>query len=102
MRFVSVFPCRFGERASVKGLSNCFKKSVVDGIYPLHSRFVRGIKVPATREEKNYTSWQEGASKDVERAFDLTTSSTTGLNFGNCWRTSTQWEKANAWPSASL
>jgi hypothetical protein len=27
--------------------------------------------VPATREEKNYTSWQEGARKDVERAFGV-------------------------------
>jgi hypothetical protein len=30
-----------------------------------------GIKVPATREEKKYTSWQEGARKDVERAFGV-------------------------------
>jgi hypothetical protein len=44
---------------------------LVDGIYPSYSRFVRGIKVPATREEKNYTSWQEGARKDVERAFGV-------------------------------
>jgi hypothetical protein len=29
---------------------------LVDGIYPSYSRFVRGIKVPATREEKKYTS----------------------------------------------
>jgi hypothetical protein len=28
---------------------------LVDGIYPLYSRFVRGIKVPATRVEKKYT-----------------------------------------------
>jgi hypothetical protein len=42
---------------------------LVDGIYPLYSRFVRVIKEHATREEKNYTSWQEGARKDVERAF---------------------------------
>jgi hypothetical protein len=40
---------------------------LVDGIYPLYSRFVRGIKVPATREEKKYTSWQEGAREDMER-----------------------------------
>jgi hypothetical protein len=44
---------------------------LVDGIYPSYSRFVRGIKVPATREEKKYTSWQEGARKDVERAFGV-------------------------------
>jgi hypothetical protein len=41
----------------------------VDGIYPSYSRFVRGIKVTATKEEKKYTWWQEGARKDVERAF---------------------------------
>jgi hypothetical protein len=44
---------------------------LVDGIYPSYSRFVRGIKVPATRVEKKYTSWQEGARKDVERAFGV-------------------------------
>jgi hypothetical protein len=44
---------------------------LVDCIYPSYSRFVRGIKVPATRKEKNYTSWQEGARKDVERAFGV-------------------------------
>jgi hypothetical protein len=44
---------------------------LVDGIYPSYSRFVRGIKVPATREEKKYTSWQEGARKDVERVFGV-------------------------------
>jgi hypothetical protein len=27
--------------------------------------------VPATREEKKYTSWHEGARKDVERAFGV-------------------------------
>jgi hypothetical protein len=44
---------------------------LVDDIYPWYSRFVRGNKVPATREEKNYTSWQEGARKDVEMAFGV-------------------------------
>jgi hypothetical protein len=44
---------------------------LVDGIYPSYSRFIRGIKVPATREEKKYTSWQEGVRKDVERAFGV-------------------------------
>jgi hypothetical protein len=38
---------------------------LVDGIYPLYSRLVRGIRVPTTGEEKKYTSWQEeGARKD--------------------------------------
>jgi hypothetical protein len=44
---------------------------LVDGIYPSYSRFVRGIKVPATTEGKKYTSWQEGAREDVERAFGV-------------------------------
>jgi hypothetical protein len=45
---------------------------LVDGIYSSsYSRFVRGIKDPATREEKNYISQQEGARKDVERAFSV-------------------------------
>jgi hypothetical protein len=44
---------------------------LVDGIYPSYSRFVRGMKEPATRKEKNYTSWQKGARKDVERAFGV-------------------------------
>jgi hypothetical protein len=44
---------------------------LVDGIYPSYSRFVRGIKVLTTREEKKYSSWQEGARKDVERAFGV-------------------------------
>jgi hypothetical protein len=45
---------------------------LADGIYPLYSRFVRGIKKePATRKEKNYTSWQKGARKDVERTFGV-------------------------------
>ena len=42
---------------------------LVDGIYPPFSRFVKGIKEPISEEEKRYTSWQEGARKDIERAF---------------------------------
>jgi hypothetical protein len=50
-----------------------FDKSfiLVDGIYPQYSRFVGGIKEPITENEKNYTSWQEGARKDIERAFGM-------------------------------
>jgi hypothetical protein len=44
---------------------------LVDVIYPSFSRFVRRIKQPARRKEKKYTSWQEGARKDVERAFSV-------------------------------
>jgi hypothetical protein len=42
---------------------------LVDGIYPQYSRFVKGIKQPITTEETKYTAWQEGARKDIERAF---------------------------------
>jgi hypothetical protein len=44
---------------------------LVDGIYPRYSRFVRGITVPVTQEQKTYTSWQEGARKDVERSYGV-------------------------------
>jgi hypothetical protein len=43
---------------------------LVDGIYPSYSRFVRGIKQPATWKEEKYSSWQEGARKDVEKDFN--------------------------------
>ena len=50
-----------------------FKKSFVlmDGIYPLFSRFVRGIKEPLTAEEKAFTKWQEAVRKDIERAYGV-------------------------------
>ena len=44
---------------------------LVDGIYPHWSRFVRGIKEPILDEEKLFTEWQEGARKDIERAFGV-------------------------------
>jgi hypothetical protein len=44
---------------------------LVDGIYPSYSRFIRGFKEPVTDEECAFTSWQEGARKDVERAFGV-------------------------------
>ena len=44
---------------------------LVDGIYPQYSRFVKGMKEPITNIEKQFTSWQEGARKDIERAFGL-------------------------------
>jgi hypothetical protein len=44
---------------------------LVDGIYPKWSRFVRGYKEPVTDDERAFTSWQEGARKDVERAFGV-------------------------------
>ena len=44
---------------------------LVDGIYPVRTRFVKAIKEPSTDEEKALTSWQEAARKDIERAFGL-------------------------------
>ena len=44
---------------------------LVDGIYPRYTRFVHGIKQPATKEEQKYTKWQEACRKDIERAFGV-------------------------------
>jgi hypothetical protein len=44
---------------------------LVDGIYPNYSRFVKGIKEPIIESEKRFTAWQEGARKDIERAFGV-------------------------------
>jgi hypothetical protein len=47
---------------------------LVDGIYPSYSRFIRGrFKEPVTEKERSTftASWQEGARKDVERAFGV-------------------------------
>jgi hypothetical protein len=42
---------------------------LVDEIHPQYSRFVKGIKQPITTDETNFTAWQKGARKDVDRAF---------------------------------
>jgi hypothetical protein len=44
---------------------------LVDGIYPKYTRFVRGFQEPTNQTEQNFTGWQEGARKDVERAFGV-------------------------------
>jgi Plant transposon protein len=44
---------------------------LVDGISPKYSRFVRGLSQPVTKAEIAFTSWQEGACKDIERAFGV-------------------------------
>jgi hypothetical protein len=44
---------------------------LVDGIYPKFSRFVKAFKQPSNDYEKALTSWQEGARKDIERAFGV-------------------------------
>ena len=48
---------------------HCF--ILVDGIYPPYSRFVRSIPEPIGDEQKTFSAWQEGARKDVERAFGV-------------------------------
>ena len=60
-----VVPFKIGEEE--------FKKLylLVDGIYPVRTRFVKAIKEPISDEEKALTSWQEAARKDIERAFGL-------------------------------
>ncbi len=44
---------------------------LVDGAYPRYCRFVRTINPPITQQEKNFSRWQEGARKDIERAFGV-------------------------------
>lgn len=44
---------------------------LVDGIYPRYSRFVKAIKEPITKREKRFTTFQESARKDIERAFGV-------------------------------
>jgi Plant transposon protein len=45
--------------------------ALVDGIYPRYSRFVQGIKSPIGLRQQQFTGWQEGARKDIERAFGV-------------------------------
>lgn len=49
--------------------NKCF--FLTDGIYPRYARFVKGLKVPLTEEQKRFTAWQESARKDIERAFGV-------------------------------
>ena len=44
---------------------------LADGINPEYSRFVKAQKGPITDGKKLMTMWQEGARKDVERAFGV-------------------------------
>jgi hypothetical protein len=44
---------------------------LVHGIYPKYHRFVKGMKEPITRKERTMTSWQEGARKDIKKAFEV-------------------------------
>uniref|UniRef100_A0A453NS48 DDE Tnp4 domain-containing protein n=1 Tax=Aegilops tauschii subsp. strangulata TaxID=200361 RepID=A0A453NS48_AEGTS len=42
-----------------------------DGIYPRWATFVKSIPAPDTRKHKTFAKRQEGARKDVERAFGV-------------------------------
>ena len=44
---------------------------LTDGIYQPLARFVKNMKHPITNKQTVYTSWQEGARKDIERAFGV-------------------------------
>ena len=44
---------------------------LVDGIYPLLSRFVKPISVPLGETEALFSLWQESKRKDVERFFGV-------------------------------
>ncbi|XP_066365180.1 uncharacterized protein [Miscanthus floridulus] len=44
---------------------------LADGIYPEWTIFVKSIRLPITNKEKLYAQEQEGARKDIERAFGV-------------------------------
>ncbi|EEC80522.1 hypothetical protein OsI_22800 [Oryza sativa Indica Group] len=44
---------------------------LADGIYPEWAVFVKSIRLPNTEKEKLYADMQEGARKDIERAFGV-------------------------------
>ena len=44
---------------------------LVDGIYPKWTRFVKAILQPVGSDETKFTSWQESARKDIDRAFGV-------------------------------
>jgi hypothetical protein len=44
---------------------------LADGIYPEWAVFVKSIRIPITEKEKLYAQEQEGARKDIERAFGV-------------------------------
>jgi hypothetical protein len=44
---------------------------LADGIYPEWAVFVKSIRLPITEKEKLYVEEQEGARKDIERAFGV-------------------------------
>jgi Plant transposon protein len=44
---------------------------LADGAYPRYSRFIKGIKQPINKRDRDYTAWQEAARNDIERAFGM-------------------------------
>lgn len=44
---------------------------LADGIYPPYATIVKSVKNPRTQKEKVFSQAQEGARKDVERAFGI-------------------------------
>ena len=44
---------------------------LADGIYPEMEIFVTGFRIPNNPVDQNFTSWQESARKDIERAFGV-------------------------------
>lgn len=44
---------------------------LVDGIYPEWAAFVKTIPLPQTEKDKRFAQLQEGARKDIERAFGV-------------------------------
>jgi hypothetical protein len=44
---------------------------LVDGIYPEWAVFVKSIRLPITEKDKLYAQEQEGARKDIKRAFGV-------------------------------
>jgi len=44
---------------------------LVDGIYPLLSRFCKTISEPQNKDQERFTAWQEAVRKDSERGFGV-------------------------------
>lgn len=42
-----------------------------DGIYPRYSRFIKTVKPTLSEDQAQFAQWQEGARKDIERAFGV-------------------------------
>uniref|UniRef100_A0A452ZBF8 DDE Tnp4 domain-containing protein n=1 Tax=Aegilops tauschii subsp. strangulata TaxID=200361 RepID=A0A452ZBF8_AEGTS len=56
---------------SINGHQYIMGYYLADGIYPWWATFVKSIPAPDTRKHKTFAKRQEGARKDVERAFGV-------------------------------